>query len=264
MFFAAFIRMRPQFDAAISASMTCSVTAMIDLPGAFKGFSGKCEGFPNSQGCSIGSLNIRANMFTLYPKSAGGSCFQGDEVAALMTDRETFFEHANVSRTGDITMSDSSTCMTTAGISSIVDGDLLSNYFENGSINAALVLSFLIGIIVGAFAIRMVFKILYKPGRVNYIVQIILLNSEALAIFMRIVSESDRFVIVDDSHNEEEEEGIVGKRVLCHLSLNKLPPPKTIIETITSWICIKPKRQRPLKATKIEDVASARYHPACF
>ena len=251
--------MRPQFDIAIFASVACNVIMMIDLPGAFKGLSGKCEGFPNFSGCTPESVTNRANMFTLYPKSAGGSCFQGDEVAALMTDRETFFEYSNISRTGDITMSDSSTCMTTAGLSSTVDGNLLSNYFENGRINAALVLSFLIGMIVGAFAIRMVFKIFYKPGRVNYIVQIILLNTEALAVFMRIVTESERFVIVDDSHVEEEEEdGLVGKRVLCCLSLNKLPPPKTIMGTITSWFGIQPKRQRPLKATKIEDIASAR------
>lgn len=232
---------------------------MIDLLGHFKGLSGKCEGFPNFQGCTPESVTNRADMFTLYPKSAGGSCFQGDEVAALMTDRGTFFEYANISRTGDLTMSDSSTCMTTAGLSSTVDGNVLSNYFENGSINAALVLSFLIGMIVGAFAIRMVFKIFYKPGRVNYIVQIILLNSEALAVFMRIVTESERFVIVEDSHvEEEEEEGLGGKRVLCHLSLNKLPPPKTIMGTITGWFGIQPRRQRQLNATKIEDIASAR------
>ena len=230
--------------------------------GNFKGFTGKCEGFPKGGGCAPEGLTMRANMFTLYPKSFGGSCFQGDEVAALMTDRKTFFNYENISRTGDITMSDSSTCLTTAGLESYVDGHGLSNHYENGSINSALVLSFLIGAIVGVFVIRMVYRILYKPGRVNFIVQSVLLNKEALAVLMRIMTESERFVIVDDSSvkgEDEEQQGLTGKRALCHLSLNKLPPPRTLAEHIKALFGFQATAPRPLKPTKIEDLSTARW-----
>ena len=230
--------------------------------GNFKGFTGKCEGFPKEEGCAPKGLTMRANMFTFYPRSFGGSCFQGDEVAALMTDRKTFFDFENISRTGDITMSDSSTCLTTAGLTSYVDGHGLFNHYESGSINSALVLSFLIGAIVGVFVIRSVYMILYKPGRVNFIVQSVLLNKEALAVLMRIMTESERFVIVDDScvkGEDEEQQSLTGKRILCQLSVNKLPPPRTIVEHIKVLFGFQAKSRKLLKPAKIEDLSTARW-----
>ena len=236
--------------------------------GHFKGFTGKCEGFPGEEGCAPQGYTMRANMFTLYPRSFGGSCFQGDEVAALMTDRKTFFDFKDVSRTGDITMSDSATCLTTAGLTSYVDGYGLYNHFESNSINSAMVLSFLIGAIVSVFVTTAVYRVLYKPSRVNFIVQSVLLNKEALRVLMCIMSESERFVIVDDScakGEDEEQQGLTGKRSLCQLSLNKLPPPRTLAEHVLALFGFRAKTRKLLERAKIEDLSTARWvHRAMY
>ena len=157
------------------------------VTGNFKGLTGKCEGFPGNKGCAPESVATRSNMFTFHPKSEGGSCFLGDEVAALMTDRETFFKFQSMSDTGDITVTTGGDlCITSADLTSFVDGNPVLNYFSNGKIDACMILSWIIGA-MAAFYIPTAIYRLFKFGRTNYMLTLILQNRDALADFRHIL-----------------------------------------------------------------------------
>jgi hypothetical protein len=205
------------------------------VTGNFKGLTGKCEGFPDKKGCAPESVTTRSNMFTLHPKSEGGSCFLGDEVAALMTDRETFFKFQSMSDTGDITMTTGGDlCITSADLTSFVDGNPVLNYFSNGKIDACMILSWIIGALA-AFYVPTAIHRLFKFGRTNYMLTLILQDRDALADFRHILKESKRFAVISQS-DKQEGNPLKGARVLRHLNLEHIHPHRSMIQRFTSFL----------------------------
>ena len=235
------------------AFWTCS-----QLTGSFRGFTGKCEGFLGGEGCVPEMIVKRSHSFTVHKKSEGGSCFRGDEVAALMTDRETFFKFQRTSDTGDITMTTGGDmCVTAADMTSLVDNNPVHNYFQNGKIDVVMPLSWIIGAMVAVFIPTVVFKI-FKFARTNYMVTLILQNREALTDFNHILNESKRFAII--SHSDKPEGNpLTGARVLRHLNLENIYPKRSMIQKITSFLGRSRARHPKGKTLQIGDLVTRRW-----
>ena len=212
-------------------------------------------------GCAPWSFTTRSHHFTLQPRDEGGSCFEGPQVAALMTDKDTFQRYRNHSISGDISMNDDNTCMMSAGKTSVLDGVHMFNAFENGSINLALTLSFLIGVLAGVYVAYLLILVLFKRSRDHYIASILMMNQDARERIMRVIAESSKFAIVTDTAITATEKTLLlhdVTRVLRSLDLGKLAPPDTIMDMIFKLVGYELHKIADVQV-KISDLASTRF-----
>ena len=242
------------------------------ISGSFKGLTGKCEGFPDGEGCVPEMVQMRAHSFTLHSKAEGGSCFSGNEVAALMSDRDTFEQYQNISRTGDVSLQDDKTCVTTADMKSYVAGDPLINYFDNGQAILCMILSFLLGFLTSAYLTRAIYRILYRAGRINNIASLILQNPEALSDLRFVMSESQKFGIqkkADDHPDQYQQDQVESQpltradraRVALELSLAQIPHQKSVLARLLEGTGLRSRRPPKMQAVKIADLSTARSIP---